>query len=373
MATSPQKILIIFPEGNLSYSPTTLNIIEGLHIGYEISIIATKVDNMPSEKNYSIEYFNDLSPSASFLHRAIKKVRGSIKAAGNNFSTHQEVSRFNQIKAAVIRIQPDFILAVDLFALECCRLLNKSCLFLSLEIPGSIQYPLALAHTGIKGVIIQSKERFNHLFTSFRPKLFLLPNSPVFSIPEKMPVLSDRLIYNGYIWSAFGPQFCLNFITKYSGYSLTLKGALAGENMTGIYYPHLQDCKSVSIDSAYLSEGELKVFLSSFSIGFCFYNFEHPHIKKNEFNYLTAPSGKLFNYISCGLPVICSRIPGFTFIEENNAGILIDDYSPDSIKAAIEKITSDYTFYSSNALRVAEENCFSKHFRPVIDFLSQID
>ena len=60
----------------------------------------------------------------------------------------------------------------------------------------------------------------------------------------------------------------------------------------------------------WLAAPEYIKYVSNFRIGFCFYDW---NLIKNDFNYQTAPSGKLFVYLSAGLPVIVCNIPGFKF------------------------------------------------------------
>jgi glycosyltransferase involved in cell wall biosynthesis len=90
------------------------------------------------------------------------------------------------------------------------------------------------------------------------------------------------------------------------------------------------------------------------------------------FNYHSAPSGKLFKYLAAGVPVIGIDIPGFGIIKEFNCGVLIKSLDPLTIKTAIEKIESNFDYYSFNCLRVAKEYSFDKTTRPFLEYLETV-
>ena len=372
-----KKVLILFPEGSLPYSPTTLNLIQVLSAFFDVTVLANgySADINLNSCLFNLDYFQALafSPPPSILKRAAHKLRKKIwfnRREEKMTREHQNIYR--QIKNYIRLVNPDIIIAIDLLALECCRNAGVHCVFLSLEIPSTSNFFSSLVYEKIDAVIIQNIERYNHLFKSemTKPKFFILPNAPVFTDPSRRTRSSKKIIYNGYIWSAFGPQFCLNLITKYPEYELHLKGAINSEDMIEINYPHLKNSPALTLDSSYLTYEELSDYLLEFSIGFCFYNFKHPFINANKFNYETAPSGKLFTYLAHGLPVICSNIPAFDFLEKAGAGILLDDYSPDSLHSAINRILGDYQKYSDNALKLGHTYSFKDHMAPVVDFFN---
>jgi glycosyltransferase involved in cell wall biosynthesis len=74
-------------------------------------------------------------------------------------------------------------------------------------------------------------------------------------------------------------------------------------------------------------------------------------------------------YMAAGTPVVACNIPGFQFIKEAGAGILIDNYQPATILKAIREIESNYKLYSDACLRIAEESSFDKNVAPYIAFL----
>jgi glycosyltransferase involved in cell wall biosynthesis len=50
---------------------------------------------------------------------------------------------------------------------------------------------------------------------------------------------------------------------------------------------------------------------------------------------------KIYEYSACGKPVVSSRIPNLEFIEENNAGILVEPENPEELAKAIIKLLED--------------------------------
>jgi glycosyltransferase involved in cell wall biosynthesis len=134
-----------------------------------------------------------------------------------------------------------------------------------------------------------------------------------------------------------------------------------------IRYRHLFENNIVTIDEQYTNQEEIVPYLSGFDIGFCLYDFNR--ISKNDFNYVTVPAGKLFNYYAAGIPVIGVDIPGMQSVKDFQAGILLDSPSSSNIKDAIIKISEDYAFYSANCLKAAEHFDFQKAVQPYRIFL----
>jgi glycosyltransferase involved in cell wall biosynthesis len=50
---------------------------------------------------------------------------------------------------------------------------------------------------------------------------------------------------------------------------------------------------------------------------------------------------KIYEYLSCGKPVVSSRIPNLEFIELNNAGILVEPENPEELAKAIIKLLKE--------------------------------
>ncbi len=69
--------------------------------------------------------------------------------------------------------------------------------------------------------------------------------------------------------------------------------------------------------------------------------------------YMGLAAGKIGNYLKCGKPVIATRLPSLSYIEEYQCGVLVDDVS--QVKGAMIKIAQNYDFYSENAYRCYQE------------------
>jgi glycosyltransferase involved in cell wall biosynthesis len=87
-------------------------------------------------------------------------------------------------------------------------------------------------------------------------------------------------------------------------------------------------------------------------------------------NYWTGFPGKIGMYMSAGVPVISSDLPGTAFVRDHGVGVLIADPTPDSIRAAAREIAQDYERYVANCLRLAQRYCFRKN---VAGFMASLD
>ncbi|MFQ5905652.1 MAG: glycosyltransferase family 4 protein [bacterium] len=72
-------------------------------------------------------------------------------------------------------------------------------------------------------------------------------------------------------------------------------------------------------------------------------------------SYQMAMPNKLLDFMSCGVPVVCSALPEMKkIVEETGCGIVVDELSAQSLSAAIQDmLDSDLEVYSTNALRAA--------------------
>jgi glycosyltransferase involved in cell wall biosynthesis len=131
-------------------------------------------------------------------------------------------------------------------------------------------------------------------------------------------------------------------------------------------YNHLIKEERIVFNQTYLNADSFLEFLSSFRIGFCFYLWD---LIASSFNYQSAPSGKLFMYLAAGTPVIACNIPGFEFVKDFGAGILIDNYEPVTIKKAIDEIEANYEAFSAGCYKAAAYYSFDNHVQPYIQYL----
>ena len=73
--------------------------------------------------------------------------------------------------------------------------------------------------------------------------------------------------------------------------------------------------------------------------------------------YMGLAAGKIGNYLKCGKPVIATRLPSLSYIEEYQCGFLVEDVS--EVKDAMIKIAKNYALFSENAYK-----CYQKMWEP---------
>jgi hypothetical protein len=99
-----------------------------------------------------------------------------------------------------------------------------------------------------------------------------------------------------------------------------------------------------------LPYNEVYKIFSSADIGLAIYSRSHG----DNFGVIGSASGKLFQYIKYGVPVIASNIPGLReLVQDNEIGMVVN--SPEDVPSAIEKVLSDWDRYSNNARKAFED------------------
>lgn len=83
-------------------------------------------------------------------------------------------------------------------------------------------------------------------------------------------------------------------------------------------------------------------------------------------------SGKLADYLHCGLPIITTRLPGVEdLVERYGCGVCVDSH--EEVPLALAAIGADYAAYSAGAVRAFDEELeLGKHFAPVIERLATL-
>lgn len=322
-----KKILIIFTDLHLPYSPTTLKLFDELKKHYTVELLAAKPRT--NYKRFNIDdpaiVFVDFDKIPSLLTRIWLFARRTFKKLFNSNFNKETKQTLSTIKTNAIinylRGKKNYeIIAKDGLALWCAQKAGRKAHLLSLEIRDN--YFDHVNFETILSVIIQSEERLNHLFPDKKPPVYLIQNAPnyVHFDPSATNRNPEDLIYCGNALTSFGFISCLDFIKDYKEYTLTAIGPMPQYTKTVIeqFYGDLVSEKRLIIKSDYLSEDDLFHFLTGYRIGFAFYDF-YRFETVNNFNYLSAPSGKVFQYLNSGLPIIANRVPLLNFIEENNS------------------------------------------------------
>ncbi len=381
-----KRILVIFPYGNLVYSPTIKNLCKLLSArGHNVRIVYGFQESFGAETpsldgvelqnvfysertiwlarrvdkyiwSWMCRFLQDLSPSGVYVRLTIREIL------------------FSRIIKKALRTNTfDELIVVDILPLFWAQRMQIACHFVSLEVGDGLQLIRFLETSRIKSVLIQSQERFRRLFDDSQIRRFFVQNTPNFVESTKRTRASANLIYNGTAWAPFGVIDLVEFVKKYPEYRLHFKGSV-DHYVNGLLksrYRALLDSGVVSCSEAYLDDIELRDYLADYSIGFCLYDFDDPFIAQRRFNYETAPSGKVFLYLSVGMPVIATRITAFRFFEKKRAGILIENHKPETIKNAVDTILENYKEFSDNALAIGKGLSFDEAAKPFIDFVSQ--
>jgi len=371
-----KKILIVSADDIILYQPTILNLYDYLKNDFEITIISFEPEFLGKKK--------DTTRNIVYLktNKSIKRVWRILDLFLNaffkridkylfKFNFRTQFVRHYKCKILIEELQnrkADHVIAVDLMPLFAAQKVFGLSIFLSLEIFAFDPYRPRVDENKITAVIIQNQQRFDFLFNHIKPKVFYIQNAPLCKNICLNENARDGLVWGGTIAREFAIFDCLNFIRAFPDYFLLLKGAAPKNTLKKIEsgYNDILSSGRVIVNTEYLSAEELIKTFSAYKIGFSFYDWQ---LIKKSFNYQTAPSGKLFMYLAAGVPVIACDIPGFKFIEENGAGVLVKDYAPDTILNAIQIIEADYLVFQKNSYKVFFEYCFDNGAKSFRSFL----
>lgn len=376
-----KKVLILFPLPHLEFSPTTLGMYDALSLFFEVTVFCPlpqdfKIENA-EKRNIQYFHFNTKRPEKIkalplFIFQKLKNLFYPANVL-NELNIYDFV-RYLEYKKTIksIKLVYDEIIAVDIMLLYLSTSIFKNVHLLSLELNAS-ELPLLKAtdKNKIKSVVIQTPERYHYLFGDEKVKTFFVQNAPVFKplpIPEK---IKNSVLFNGTATPWFALYQCVNFIRRYPEFTLTIKGRVMEEDKENNIkqYGDLLTENKIILHTEYMKSDIMLQFMASYEIGFCFYDLNFPKI--NNFNYRTAPSGKMFAYFAAGVPVIGNRLEGLLIIEEFNAGLLIDDFEPTTIFNAVKKIQLNYNYYRENCLKAAQHYSFDKTVAPFIKYLAE--
>lgn len=355
------KILIVFTNNYLAYSPTTLNLFYSLKkTGNQVKLIAEEPAQQFSKQlidDPDISYINTRAREKSLSSRlkgvVVRKYGGDKARNRHSLLTPKAVNYIKEIREQ----KANLVIAVDFFALWCVQQLQMSAHLLSLEILENDKYYQASDVYKIDSVLIQSVERYNYLFDGLvKPRFTILPNSPVYDDFTPDYGARDRvnLIYCGSAVPEFGIFSVLDFLLDYPEYALTIKGAIPANTKLSIekFYMELLTEKRLELNDSYMMPSELNRYVSNFRVGFAFYDFYRFEYLRR-FNYYSAPSGKMYQYFNSGVPVIGNQLNGFNVIERSKCGELIKCLSSKEIKKALDLIEENYFEFAINSKKTS--------------------
>lgn len=266
----------------------------------------------------------------------------------------------------------------NIIASRVSRLLRKSHVFFMLEYPQIItdkvlslsklqkleNKSLEKAHIIITHDKWHKQFLLNH-FNLKNSKILLLPNA---SFTPKMTIESDflqrRLNVRGQIIvlhsGGFGRWFkCKELADSTSNWDVDMKlvfhisHKIEGDTYFDSVYKtdyHGKVLFSLTPVSTY----ELDYLVASADVGIALYSEKALGYRAS---YMGLAAGKIGNYLKCGVPIIATRLPSLSYIEEYRCGILIERES--EIAKSIKEIVSNRREFSENAHR-----CYAELWHP---------
>jgi len=186
-------------------------------------------------------------------------------------------------------------------------------------------------------------------------------------IKEKYPFLKNYvvLLYQGAVHQGRGISPILDFIENQEKYAFVVLG-------DGLF---LNEAKIIAQNKGILDRivfagkipyEELHQWTCSADIGVNL-------IEPISFSYSLALPNKMFEYAMAGLPQIASSLPAMQrFINQYNIGVTIKDFTPNSIKNAIDKIIDDYEYYKHNSLQFAKNYNYNTEEKKIQKLLATI-
>jgi glycosyltransferase involved in cell wall biosynthesis len=363
-----EKILIVSSDDYILYQPTILNLYDFLKNDFDITIVSFEPSYLGKKRDENRNVIYLSCPEGKrkifrFTDLCINAVLKRIDKYVLRFPYRSELVRCLKCSTLITgckQLAPKHVIAVDIMPLFAAQQLFSKSHFLSLEILKFDSYLRRVDQARIQSVIIQNRDRFEFLFKNLDIPTFFIQNAPFCKDIYISSKERSALVWAGSIVKEFSVFSCLDFIRCYPQFNLVMKGAASASTRKELMekYKDLLNSGKAIINEDYFSAQEFIRYLSKFRIGFCFYSWD---LIKNNFNYQTAPSGKLFMYLAAGVPVIACNIPGFKFLEEFKAGILIDDYEPATIYKALQLLEDDYENFSKNCYEAAKYFCFEKN------------
>lgn len=340
-----KKALIVFQEPWLSYTPSLINLYKCLKKdGYHVDLVGF--------------YSEKFGKAAEVEHVAyipeIKRLSRIVNAKAVKLARlYHHVRKFRNREY-------DLVFGADDIGFLAARFVFEQTIFFSLELWDSIY--LKWAHKiGINDLIIQTQERKDILMKGKEKNVYYIQNSPIYK-DYALDVNKEnkkKLLYFGSIVKSFGVMELIGALYHLEQeYTMELHGVVSDAVKQEIEtkFQDLFEAGRLKITNQYIEQDEIVDYISRFDIGFTLYDLKS---FKNNYNFITCPSGKLFNYYTAGLPVIGSDVSGLCSIREFHAGITVKNLDSGEIARAVEKISSDYTAYRKNSLEAAKKFDFA--------------
>jgi glycosyltransferase involved in cell wall biosynthesis len=359
-----KKVLIIFPDEWVAYSPTILNLVDVLALSFSVKVIAVDNGRLNEKLDKSFFHLIRIPPFFSALPGILLTILRKTNLYG--------FLKFCLLYKCVKKERADVVIGVDSIGLYTAMKVYGKCHFLSLEITKDIFFRLSDTRS-IESVIIQAKERLDYLFPDFTGEVFYIPNSPVFEDVDYKAKKGDdglfHIVFFGNALPSHGIYSSVEAVSKSDNISMVVKAIMPAKVKYNLQkkYASLLSTDRLVLDDSYLKQGEVVEYLRQFDAGFCFYKFNL--IRRRDFNYISCPSGKMFNYFAAGLPVIGTDILGLKPVKEFGAGILIKDLASEDIIEAVEHVRENHPAMHVNCIAAAKHYDFHKRSKGFVQFI----
>ncbi len=363
-----KKILIIFPDNHILYSPTILNIINDLENYYFIHLLIPnrKKLNNTSLNNTSIyQYSNNIF---EVIEKLMLKIDGFI-----NLFINKRIL-YSLYKILIIRIYITLnkdikltnyhaVICIDNIGFFAGLIKSKKIHYISLEFYKNDLLDIFLKKNmvSIKTLVIQNMERKNIFFKEYNGKVFFIPNSPIYTCIEKNEKCVNTVIYSGSFIEKFGKNKIIQFANKYNEFKIYIIGPNKIEKNNN---------ENIIFKNKYIQNKDLNNYLAKFEIGLALYDFDVMKKEEKE-HFFILSSGKVHNYMNARVPVIATRCSGLEFIEVYNSGILLENTDPRDIYLAILKIKKNYNIYQNGCKEAAKKYDFKAYSKKYLRFINE--
>jgi glycosyltransferase involved in cell wall biosynthesis len=240
---------------------------------------------------------------------------------------------------------------------------NIRYIYFSLELPAKPGEVNWLYRLGVKlssKIFIQDIERakkLKEIFQLRKARFSIILNSSIGKIqPAKNNYFKDKfciadnvkiVLMVGTISAEHGFYDIIDTVLEWpTNYNLVIHGWLTDDDIRKYIYDHSQFNKKIFLSEDVLPfDDKLTIFQSS-DIGIVY--FKPVNIN---YEYAAGSSGKLFDFMQCGIPIIANRISGMKeLIEDNKIGILIN--SSNEWPSLFRDLEKNYNEFRSNELQL---------------------
>lgn len=342
-------MLILFPDEWLAYSPTVINLLRRLQERHDVAVAAIDTGKYRRLEAQGVEYLR----VNLHLARALELL-GLYKA-----------HKARLLRRALARFAPDEVIAVDSVGAWAAQSSGRTFHYLSLEAKQD-GFLRRLSLRNVKSVLVQSMERYRYLFGDAPLRVHLVHNAPVFRGPAPARREHGSLIFLGNAIAKHGVFHCAEFIKRSTGFKLTIKGNIPGDVRCRLEAEYAAEVANgrLTLDDAYVQDDDIPAYLGAFFAGFCLYDLAA--IDPRDFNYLSAPSGKLFNYYAAGVPVVASDMLGLKSVKELDTGVALQALTVEAITEALTRIDNRHAELVENCYRAARHFDFDTSVEPFL-------